>query len=68
MIGAGKYDEECTKLRENTKAKGVIIMVVDGNKGEGFSVQATPDVMPSLPAILRKIADDMEANIKELMG
>ena len=61
MEGPGKYDDICTMVRENTQATGAIVIVVDGNKGSGFSVQTiSPDFANILPKILRLMADDLE--------
>ena len=61
MEGPGKYDDICTMVRENTQATGAIVIVVDGNKGSGFSVQTiSPDFASILPKILRLMADDLE--------
>lgn len=59
-IGPGKYDEECTMIRSITSADGVLLAVVHGRLGDGFSMQAPPEVMKKMPSILRAIADDME--------
>jgi hypothetical protein len=60
MIGPGKYDAECTFVREWTKATAAIVVVVNGNKGSGFSCQAPPEIAAKLPAILRDMADQIE--------
>lgn len=65
MHGPGKYDDAATVARESTQADGVILIVVKGNKGSGFSVQAPFIVISSLPATLRQMADDIE---KDLTG
>ena len=39
MFGPGKYDELCTAAREETKAVGVVLIVIDGEHGNGFSCQ-----------------------------
>lgn len=59
-FGPGKYDPECTELREKIKAHGVLLMVFGGVKGDGFSCQASPEITLSLPQILRCIANDIE--------
>jgi hypothetical protein len=59
-IGPGKYDALATVAREAAKAKAVILLVIDGNKGSGFSVQADAGTVLALPALLRKVADDIE--------
>ena len=63
MIGPGKYDDETTAVMKATHAAGVILIVIGGDKGQGFSVQATPEVTRALPAMLRLIADQIETDI-----
>ena len=38
-IGPGKYDEMCTDIRIITKAAGVLLIVLDGDRGSGFRVR-----------------------------
>ena len=59
-LGPGKYDDLATWVREQAEARGVIVLVLDGKLGSGFSVQATLDVTVRLPALLRHMADDIE--------
>lgn len=59
-LGPGKYDSICTEAREKTKAEGVVLIVVNGSFGHGFSCQATLEVIAGLPQLLRTVADDME--------
>jgi hypothetical protein len=66
MIGPGKYDAETTMVQQATNAAGVVLIIIDGNKGQGFSVQATLAVTMALPAILRAVADQLEADAKEM--
>lgn len=65
MIGAGKYDSACTLVRETTQAEGVILIVLSGNKGTGFSVQATLPTTLQLPTLLRYMANLIEADFKK---
>jgi len=60
-IGPGKYDDLATYVREKTGAHSVIVVVIGGNKGEGFAMQ-TDDVviMMKTPEILRALADEIE--------
>lgn len=58
--GPGKYDAECTAARKSTGG-GVILIVLDGSRGEGFEVQATLDHLMDLPRILRAVAEGIEA-------
>jgi hypothetical protein len=61
-LGPGKYDDLATYVREQTDAVGVIVIVIDGNAGSGFSCQASREVTASLPLLLRRVADDIEAD------
>ncbi len=62
MLGAGKYDELCTYVRDQAGARGAIIVVIGGVKGAGFSCQADLVTTLSLPAILRRLANQIEAD------
>lgn len=63
-IGPGKYDHLATYVREQAQAEAVILIVVGGDRGGGFSVQAhSLDITASLPALLRHIADEIEADL-----
>ena len=55
-LGAGKYDDEVTALRERYHAEGVILLVIGGDRGEGFSVQASLETTLRLPEILENLA------------
>lgn len=66
MIGAGKYDAEATMVQESAKASAVLLIVIGGDRGAGFSCQATADVLVNLPAMLRSIADQLEGDIPQL--
>jgi hypothetical protein len=61
-IGPGKYDDEATMVQKATNASGVIVIVIGGDKGEGFACQATLGVTHALPQMLRSIADQIEAD------
>lgn len=37
--GPGKYDDICTVVRVTTQAEAVIMLVINGSRGSGFSVQ-----------------------------
>jgi hypothetical protein len=65
-IGPGKYDDEATRVRLSTKAKGVIVVVLGGHLGTGFSAQASLEVTLMLPRLLRDLADQIEESEKNL--
>lgn len=61
-IGPGKYDDLCTYAREQSNAAAAIVIVVGGDKGHGFSVQANATAALALPALLEQIAAEMRRN------
>lgn len=61
MIGPGKYDRFCTWVRKRTKAKGVVLIVFDGEQGSGFSVQSDPLLLMTLPSVLEFMAKEIRA-------
>jgi|HubBroStandDraft_5_1064220.scaffolds.fasta_scaffold181656_4 hypothetical protein len=65
-IGPGKYDDEVTKIMAATQARGAILIVIGGNRGEGFSCQATLETTLKLPTMLRSIAAQMEADMPSI--
>ena len=67
MMGPGQYDDQATLVREAMKAHGVILMVIGGTRGDGFSVQAAPYVLPFLPTMLRSMADQIETDVRAEM-
>lgn len=65
-IGAGRYDDVTTLVREETNAEGVIVIVFSGNKGHGFSCQFTSaDLVGKMPSVLRDVANGIEESLKE---
>jgi len=68
-MGPGKYDKVCTlaaKLAGINGGGGVVLIVIDGDQGSGFSVQADPTVTRMLPLLLRKMADELATDIEGL--
>lgn len=53
--GPGKYDAEATLVREQTQAQAVVLIVCNGNRGSGFSVQAHGDMPPLMVADLLEL-------------
>ena len=64
-IGPGKYDDACTEARASTGGESVVLIVIDGDRGSGFSIQAPPSMVFMLPSLLRTVADEIEANLKK---
>jgi len=59
MVVAGKYEELCNSVRIDAKADAVVLVVLNGKDGSGFSVQANSGLAELLPTILRKVAQDI---------
>jgi hypothetical protein len=58
-FGPGKYDDLCTLLRERagiTGSGGVFLIVLGGEKGNGFSCQADLATTLALPDLLEFVA------------
>ena len=64
MIGPGKYDELCTRVRMEALARGAALIIIGGEKGDGFSVQGPLAITVLLPELLRRMADQIEADLK----
>lgn len=65
--GAGKYDNECTALRQITGADAVAVIVIGGHKGGGCSVQVEEkykDVIHNLPTVLEAMAIEMRRDLE----
>ena len=63
MIGGGKYELEALHARKVTDADGLVLIVMNGIKGHGFSCAfANPELAALLPAALRSVADQVEAD------
>ena len=61
-FGPGKYDEAATVARRMTGGD-VLLIVVGGAQGGGFSAQCSPALLARLPALLRGVADDIEQDV-----
>jgi hypothetical protein len=66
--GAGKYADLCSHVRQLAEARGAIVMIFEGNKGTGFSIEAPGAAILALPFMMRALADDIEARIRKYGG
>lgn len=64
-MGPGVYDDLCTQVRELAHATGVAVIVFQGDKGSGFSLQGPPAMLMELPALLRQMAKDIDRDMKD---
>jgi hypothetical protein len=61
-LGPGKYDDLCTLVREKAGADGVLLVVLGGDRGNGFSCQADFVTTLKLPDLLERIAKEIRRN------
>lgn len=60
-LGPGKYDAECSRVMKDTKAEAVIVLVVGGTRGHGFSLQYREGVkVEEITQGLRAVAHAIE--------
>ena len=64
-IGPGKYDDSCTQVRDQANARAAIIIVIDGELGNGCSCQADLEITLAMPTILRNLADEVERSLQK---
>ena len=60
-LGPGKYDDACSRVREEVgfsegDVGGVLLIVIGGHHGNGFSCQADLETTLRLPDLLENIA------------
>jgi hypothetical protein len=74
MIGPGKYEDIVTQLRERLQARAILLVVVQGNRGNGVSQQiAAPSkeearkISVVLADILRDIAHGIEGEVGSVL-
>ncbi len=65
MIGPGRYDQETREIQAQLSAGAIMLFVVDGERGTGFSVVGPVTVLEHVPRLLRKVADDLERQARE---
>lgn len=66
-LGPGRYDDICTEIRERVHAKGgIVLIVMGGYRGPGFSAQLDLLTTISMPRILREVAQQIEDDLPHL--
>lgn len=63
MLGPGRYDSLCTQVREEAKAQGAIVIIINGERGSGVSCQADLQATLALPDVLEHMARQMRADM-----
>lgn len=59
-FGPGKYDDLASHARGIAQADGVLLLIVNGVLGSGFSAQLSLELTLKMPEILRDIARQIE--------
>lgn len=57
--GVSKYDPEATLVQERTGGE-VILIVLGGDRGDGWCAQILPEHQKQVPDLLRAMADQLE--------
>lgn len=69
-LGPGKYDDLCSYVSEQTgiadTGGGVIVIVIGGNRGSGFSCQADLKTTLGLPDLLESVAQQIRDDQRKL--
>lgn len=67
MFGTkGKYDDLLKESLEKVNALRGMIIILDGNKGSGFSSVLCDESLEKIPNILRNVANQIENDNKQL--
>lgn len=62
--GPGKYDDECALIKGMTLARGVLLVVVGGEHGNGVSMKIDdPTIAAMVPAMLEGLAAQIRADL-----
>jgi len=64
--GPGKYDDLCEDVLKKSNAECVIVMVINGSLGNGFSVSSTrTDILFDLPYMLEQMASEIRNSLPQ---
>jgi hypothetical protein len=58
--GSGQYADIAEYVHKETDAEAVVIIIINGNKGNGYEIRSHPDHQARIPLLLRLTADDLE--------
>lgn len=65
-LGPGKYDDLCTYVREQAKADGALVIIINGERGIGFSCQADGPTTLMLPDLLESVARQIRKDSEKI--
>lgn len=62
----GKYGAEAHEVADRTKAKGLVLLIIDGDRGSGFTIVDVTGgrITKEMPSVLRLAADDLDMQAK----
>lgn len=68
-LGPGKYDDVCVTVRERVgitenTGGGVLVIVLGGEKGNGFSMVADERTMEMVPDMLEFVAKQIRRDVR----
>lgn len=63
LRGPGKYDDETLELLTRLQAKGVFLLVHDGEHGNGVSAKGSMEFMALLPNLLDTLAAQLRIDL-----
>lgn len=69
--GKAVYDTEIVKLREDLKARSIVLIVIEGAKNKNpieFGSALTMTDIPAAIGVLRAVADEFERDLVRIMG
>lgn len=67
--GPGKFDAECEELLKEHHAEVVMVVVLGGKRGSGFSLSTTnPQRLPEVIKVMRSAADQIEKDMLNALG
>ena len=55
----GKYEDIMEKAKTAARAEAVVLIVLNGTDGSGFSLQAESGLRELLPSVLRQVAENI---------
>lgn len=66
--GTGKYDPQLVRALADAGSECGILLVMNGDHGSGFAIQATVQQLKHLPLVLREVADAIDADVADIEG
>lgn len=65
-LGKGQYDDQLTQAREAVKGEGGLLIIINGDKGSGFSCQLNPYFLQRVPEMLEQMAAEIRKDLQDV--